>query len=196
MGTLRYLCRVRWQECIIEEILKCMRNRLYLFIGVLMCLLLPAHTGYTTDLKRIKGWKEKNVSSITLDRLGDFFIIHKKTVQSKKYDPTGKQIASLSKTSPTLVEPWYHPSIFIYSRQKQTYSLYGRNFENRVDYTIDPALAIEPYLVCPTHDNKLWILDKADWSLKKVIPGRPKVIQEFTINPEKHPCQCRVYLSA
>jgi hypothetical protein len=71
-----------------------MRNRLYLFIGVLMCLLLPAHTGYTqTDLKRIKGWKEKNVSSITLDRLGDFFIIHKNGT-IKKYDPAGKQLAS------------------------------------------------------------------------------------------------------
>lgn len=162
-----------------------MRNRFYLFFfGFFACLQLPTHISHAqTDLKKIKGWKEKNVSSITLDRLGDFFIIHKNGT-IKKYDPTGKQIASLSKASPTLVEPWYHPSIFIYSRQKQIYSLYGRNFENRVDYTIDPALAIEPYLVCPTHDNKLWILDKADWSLKKVIPGSSEVIQEFTINPE------------
>ncbi len=115
-----------------------MRNRFYLFFfGFFACLQLPTHISHAqTDLKKIKGWKEKNVSSITLDRLGDFFIIHKNGT-IKKYDPAGKQIASLSKASPTLVEPWYHPSIFIYSRQKQIYSLYGRNFENRVDYTID-----------------------------------------------------------
>lgn len=156
-----------------------MGNRFLLFF----CLLLPAYAGSAqTDLKKFKEWKGKNISSLTLDRLGDFFIIHKNG-SIKKYDPTGKQMASLKGASPTLMEPWYHPSIFIYSRQKQTYSLYGRNFENRADYPIEPALAIEPYLVCPTHDNKLWILDKADWSLKKVIPGSSEVIQEFTIDP-------------
>ncbi|MBK8292918.1 MAG: hypothetical protein IPK96_20270 [Flammeovirgaceae bacterium] len=162
-----------------------MRNRFYFFsFGLLICLLLSGYVGYAqTDLKKFKEWKAKNISSITLDRLGDFFIINKNGT-IKKYDPTGKQMASLSKASTTLVEPWYHPSIFTYSRQKQTYSLYGRNFENKVAYHIEPALAIEPFLVCPTHDNKLWILDKADWSLKKVIPGSSEVLQEFTISSE------------
>jgi hypothetical protein len=145
-------------------------------------ILFIGSTGYSqTNLKKIKEWKASQVDLITVDRLGNFFLVtHKGKI--KKYDATGKLVASVSKTTPTLIEPWYHPSIFVYSRKSQTYSMYGRNFEDRKDYTIEPALAIEPTLVCPTHDNKLWILDKADWSLKKVNPLTNEVIQEFTLD--------------
>lgn len=140
-------------------------------------------SGYSqTNLKKIKEWKANHVTLLTEDRLGNFFLVSSKG-KIKKYDETGKLVASVSKIAPTLIEPWYHPSIFIYSRRNQSYSVYGRNFEDRKDFTIEPAFAIEPTLVCPTHDNKLWILDKADWSLKKVNPLSTEVIQEFTLDP-------------
>ncbi len=135
-----------------------------------------------TNLKKIKELKANHVTLLTEDRLGNFFLVNSKG-KIKKYDATGKLVASASKISPTLIEPWYHPSIFIYSRKNQSYSIYGRNFEDRKDYIIEPAFAIEPTLICPTHDNKLWILDKADWSLKKVNPLSNEVIQEFTLDP-------------
>jgi hypothetical protein len=144
---------------------------------------LTGSSGYSqTNLKKIKEWKANHASLVTVDRLGNFFLVYKNG-KIKKYDVTGKLVASVSKALPTLIEPWYHPSIFIYSRHKQVYSVYGRNFEDRKDHTLEPAFAIEPNLVCPTHDNKLWILDKADWSLKKVNPLSNEVIQEFTLDP-------------
>jgi len=134
-----------------------------------------------SDLKKTKEWKVKGVNLISIDRLGNFFLLQKNG-KIKKYDPQGNVLASLSGTSPTLIEPWYHPSIFIYTRSQQKYAVYGRNFENPQEYTVEPALAIEPSLVCPTHDNKLWIFDKADQSLKKVNPLTNEVLQEFTVS--------------
>lgn len=134
-----------------------------------------------TNLTKLKEFKATQVTRVTVDRLGNFFLVNSQG-KIKKYDATGKLVASVKQPSLALIEPWYHPSIFIYTRKNQTYSIYGRNFENRKDYIIEPALAIEPTLVCPTHDNKLWILDKADWSLKKVNPLTNQVLQEFTLD--------------
>lgn len=135
------------------------------------------------ELSKIKVWKTKEVSGITVDRLGNFFVILKKG-SIKKYDPDGKVLASLSKGAGDLVEPFYQPSIFIYHRSRQQYVVYGRNFDNAREYAIEPALAIEPYLVSPTHDNKLWLLDKADYSLKRINPATQEVTHEFTLPSE------------
>lgn len=144
---------------------------------IVSCLSIHAQS----DLKKTKEWKAKGVNLISIDRLGNFLLL-KKNGKIKKYDPQGNVLASLSGTSPTLIEPWYHPSIFIYIRSQQKYKVYGRNFENAIEYGVEPALAIEPSLVCPTHDNKLWIFDKADQSLKKVNPFTNEVLQEFTLS--------------
>lgn len=144
-------------------------------------ILFCCSTGFSqSDFKKLKSWKAKGITNITVDRIGNFFV-EQANGRITKYDPDGKMTARVSKTKVTLLEPWYHPSIFIY-KAPQAYSIYDRNFQNRKDYTIDPAIAIEPYLACPTHDNKLWVLDKVDWSAKKINPLTNEVIQEFSIN--------------
>src|SRR5690606_34179970 len=74
--------------------------------------------------------------------------------------------------------------IFVYNRGKQHYNVLDRNFESSTTYEIDSSWGIEPLLVCPTHDNRLWVLDQADWSLKKVLPTNNQVIYEFNLTPE------------
>lgn len=138
---------------------------------------------FAQELSKVKAWKSKEVTGITVDRLGNFFVILKKG-GIKKYDPDGKVLASLSKGAGEVVEPFYQPSIFIYHRNKQQYVVYGRNFDNAREYSIEPALAIEPYLLIPTHDNKLWLLDKADYSLKKINPATQEVTHEFILPTE------------
>ena len=136
--------------------------------------------GHSQQLTKIKEWSAGEITNVSVDRMGNFFFILKKG-GIKKYDPDGKVMASLSKRKPTLIEPWYHPSIFIYDRGTQKYFSFGRFFEDVKEYTLAPELAIEPYLVCPTHDNRLWILDKADFSLKKVNPLTQEVVNEFVL---------------
>jgi hypothetical protein len=62
--------------------------------------------------------------------------------------------------------------------------LLDRHFETSITHPLDSAWAIEPWLVCPTHDNRLWILDRADWSLKKIFPASGQVVQEFNLPVE------------
>lgn len=142
---------------------------------------IPFIASSQSDLKKVKEWKTKNVALISEDRLGNFFLIQKDG-KIRKYDPDGKVLASGFEKALTLIEPWYQPSVFMYVRSKQKYMITGRYFENRQEFELEPALAVEPYLVCPTHDNKLWILDHADLSLKKVNRFTNEVIHEFGID--------------
>jgi hypothetical protein len=132
-------------------------------------------------LKKIKEIKSAEVVQATVDRLGNFFLVAKNGT-IKKYDPLGKITATLKGKNITLLEPWYHPVIFTYDQKKQRYTAYGRNFENEKENTVEPAWAIEPTLVCPSNDNKLWLFDQADASLKKVNPLSSEVLIEFSLD--------------
>ncbi len=134
--------------------------------------------------KKIKEIKSSEVTQIAVDRLGNFFIVTKNNV-SKKFDPQGKLMASLKGRRLTLIEPWYHPSIFIYDQKKQRYNVYGRNFENGKEIAVDPAWAIEPSLVGPSNDNKVWLFDRADASIKKVNPLTNEILIEFSMDSTK-----------
>ncbi len=131
--------------------------------------------------KSIKEIITKSVAQVSVDRLGNFFIVQQNGVL-KKYDLNGKLIASSKSATCTLLEPWYHPVIFQYDKKKQQITTSGRNFENSKLTKIDPAWAINPQLVCPTNDNKLWLYDEADASLKKINPLSGEVIFEFGID--------------
>lgn len=147
-----------------------------------LSFLLLFHAGQAQTLgKKIKDIKLKGVSQVSVDRLGNFFLISKSGV-IKKYDAQGKEMASLKNPHVTLLEPWFHPIIFMYNRHNQTIHTYGRHFENEKITPLDPAWAIEPQLVCPTNDNKIWIYDGSDASLKKVNPLTQEVISEFSID--------------
>ncbi len=131
--------------------------------------------------KKIKDLKFKGVAQVNVDRLGNFFVIAKNgTIH--KYDAKGKEMASLKHASATLLEPWFHPIIFLYNQKNQTITNYGRHFENARITPLDPAWAIEPTLACPTNDNKIWIYDGSDASLKKVNPFTQEVMSEFPID--------------
>lgn len=131
--------------------------------------------------KKIKEIKAKHIKQVSVDRLGNFFLVFKNGV-IKKYDANGSVTTSTNGKITTLIEPWYHPSIFIYNQTKQTFSVLGRNFENEKITSLESAWAIEPILVGPSNDNKLWIFDKADASLKKVNQFSTEVLTEFYLD--------------
>ncbi len=101
----------------------------------------------------------------------------------RKYDANGKVLASLKGSkNQTLVEPWFHPKIFIYEQESHTCTMYDRNFQKGEVYRLDPSVAINPQLACPTSDNNLLVLDEADYSIKSVTPFRQQVIAEFYLD--------------
>jgi hypothetical protein len=137
-----------------------------------------------SPLKKIKEFKAAEVVQVSVDRLGSFFLVLKNS-SIKKYDLDGKIIATLKRKNITLIEPWYHPVIFTYDKKKQAYTTCGRHFENGSTTSVDPAWAIEPSLICPSNDNKLWLFDQADASIKKVNPFTSEVLTEFSIDTTK-----------
>jgi hypothetical protein len=132
--------------------------------------------------KKLKEFSAKEIEQVSVDRLGDLFLVAQNG-SIKKYDANGKVLAALKKGQvPTLIEPWYHPRIFAYNREQQHYVFYDHNLEFPQVSKIDPAVAVTPFLVCPTNDNKLLVLDQADWSIKKINPNTNKVLSEFNVD--------------
>jgi hypothetical protein len=151
-----------------------------ILLATFLILNLQNSSGQTP--KKLKEIPFAEIENVSVDRLGNLFLIFKNGVV-KKYDRNGKAIAALKKkVAPSMIEPWFHPRIFCYYRDKQAIVYYDHNLENPQEEKIDSSVAINPFLACPTNDNKFLILDEADWSLKRVQPGTNKVLMEFGID--------------
>lgn len=131
--------------------------------------------------KKIKEFNPGEVKAATVDRLGNFFLVLKNG-KVNKYDANGKRIASLKSKHVDLLEPWFHPSIFVFDRANKKFTRYGRYFENPSETEVDASWAIEPYLVSVRADNHVWILDQADASLKHINPMTGATVSEFPID--------------
>ncbi|GHN01390.1 hypothetical protein WSM22_28790 [Cytophagales bacterium WSM2-2] len=149
----------------------------------LLCACVIIGTGVVAQVpKKIREFSPGKVENVSVDRLGNFFLVFKNGT-IKKYDPNGKLLAAMSKeTLPTLIEPWFHPKIFVYHRDQQRYAFFDHNIQEAEMGKVDPSVAVNPWLVCPTNDNKLLVLDKADWSIKKVTLAGAQVLTEFDID--------------
>jgi hypothetical protein len=145
-------------------------------------LIFSSLTAFAQTPKKIKEITAKNIEMVSVDRLGDLFLVFKNG-SIKKFDANGNVLASLKKDKlPSLIEPWYHPRIFTYHRELQDCIFYDHNFESPQVDKLDPSVAVNPFLVCPTSDNKFLVLDQADWSIKKINPTTNKVLSEFNID--------------
>jgi hypothetical protein len=133
-----------------------------------------------TPVKKIKEFNAGEIKAATVDRLGNFFLVLKKG-RVNKYDANCKLVAS-AKIQADLLEPWFHPSIFLFNRSQKKITRYGRHFENPVSTELDASWAIEPYLVTVRADNHIWILDKVDASLKHINPMTGATVSEFAID--------------
>jgi hypothetical protein len=163
---------------------KLILSRLFFFCSVFAAL---PFLGFIAaqDLKKIKEFHTGKIENVAVDRLGNFFLVLSNG-NIRKYDPDGKVLAELKNgKDPTLIEPWFHPKIFLYDQSNQLCTTFDRNFKNPERQTIDPFVAIQPLLACPTNDNKLLVLDRADFSIKRVNPGSHEVIREFYIDSTK-----------
>ncbi len=156
-----------------------LRSRLFIGLHVVF---FSCNFIYAQNFKKVKEFKPGKIENVSIDRLGDFFLIFKNG-EIKKYDANGKVLASLkSGIIPTLIEPWFHPKIFVYNQRGQQILTYDRNFQSPDAIQLDPSVAIKPMLACPTNDNKLLVLDGADFSMKRVNPSNNQVIEEFYID--------------
>ncbi|MBS1507948.1 MAG: hypothetical protein JSS79_15010 [Bacteroidetes bacterium] len=150
---------------------------------VVMCVAVPSVEAQ--QAVKVKEFKPGKIEKVSVDRLGNFFLVFTNGA-IRKYDPQGKVLAALpakpDHKTPDLIEPWFHPSVFVFRKDNHQLITYDRNLELSDEVRLDPSIAISPSLVCPTNDNKLLVFDEADYSVKKVKPFTHQIITEFDID--------------
>src|SRR6478736_4588360 len=137
--------------------------------------------------KKIKSFKADDaVTFATVDRAGDFYVILK-TGEIQKFDKDGNKLASYKgKTNLTSFDPTNAIRLLTYYIDDHRYTWLSPSLENpNPDFLLlDPSWAVEPSLICIAGDQDLWILDKADWNLKKINPRQSTTLTEFSITKE------------
>lgn len=117
-----------------------------------------------------------------VDRPGDLYI-QLKNDRLLKYNAKGKLIQEFKpKETPTLFEPRDGSRTFSYYRKKNLAGFTTFGLEPTT--SLSEEFAVEPWLVCSAGDRNIWILDRADYSLKRVNLGLSKVEIEFRLPEE------------
>ena len=123
------------------------------------------------------------LSATAIDRPGDFYAVTR-SGQIQKFTSGGRLLLLYkADTLPTLFDPRDGARLFIYYRDKQRYQFLNTSFNPLSSFQVDPAFAIQPWLICPSGEYKLWILDQADNSLKKVDARGAEVEVEVLVDP-------------
>jgi hypothetical protein len=143
----------------------------------------------------LSGYAQKKVKTLELsdtivfaavDRPGDLYVITK-SGQMQKFDEDGKlKVVYKNKSVPTLFDPRDGSRLFAYYRNLQQYAYLNPSFEEMSAFHIDSAFVIQPWLISPSGDHKLWVLDAADNSLKRINVNQSVVETEVLIDSIIH----------
>lgn len=151
-----------------------------------LVLTLFLYTNVKAQLTKVVELDLKKVTTCSVDRLGNFYFINGDGIL-RKYDPDGKLLSQTKKsvTPLTLIEPWNPLKVFIYDRGSKKYTHLDHNLEVLEVTTLEPSLSISPTLFCPANEaNKGWILDEADYTLKRVNLSTKEIEFEATLPEE------------
>lgn len=121
------------------------------------------------------------IQSITIDRPGDLYVITKGG-HYQRFNENGELEILYMHAPPTLFDPHDGSRLFAYYRPKQEYVYMNPSFEISSGYRVDSAFVIQPWLICPSGDHRLWVLDAADHQLKKINAQSTEVEVEAEID--------------
>ena len=120
------------------------------------------------------------VAAAYVDRPGDLYILHTDNKISK-FDTLGMPIGEMKfEQAPTLFEPRDGARMFIYFADTKKGSFFSTG--TKQDFTIQDHDAVEPVLATSSGDNMIWIVDKGDWSIKRLDPKAGKIVAEARID--------------
>jgi hypothetical protein len=129
------------------------------------------------------------IQTAAIDRVGELYLIYE-NYHLEKVGIEGEIIASEKLQGiPTLFDPRDGSHLFLYWKDDQQYELRFPDLTTHSLWKVDSAFAVNPFLVCPSGDHDLIVLDSADWSLKKVSTKSGTVLYEtiiFENNDDAH----------
>lgn len=161
--------------------------RFFVLVGLMIC----SFAGFgQSEFQRIKSLElPAKVEAAAIDRVGELYLITN-TNRLIKYDVNGDVQASDDLDSyPEILDPRDGSHVFLYWKKTQQYELRLPDLKSiAVSQKIDSSFAVTPFLVCPSGDHDILILDSADWSLKKISTASNTVLYETIIfNDEVNP---------
>ena len=128
---------------------------------------LATFTSAVAQLKhRLKTITTKQALFATTDRAGDLYIVTREGIQ--KFDDKGTILCTYSQPNITSFDTGNGVRMLAYKRGTQQYDILSPSLQKVESRTLDPSFAIDPELICSSGDYNIWILDRADWSLKKI----------------------------
>lgn len=135
-----------------------------------------------------------DVSFATVDRPGDLYVIMKNG-DAVKFDKNAQQIGKKKfSTLPTIFDPKDGTRAFAYYRSLQAIESITPDLSFGEFTPLHPEFAVNAWLVCPSK-NEFWILDGADFSLKKTKDKGTAIAYESAFTKEKDPTYMREYLN-
>lgn len=130
--------------------------------------------------KRITVIDIKDVGSAYVDRPGDLYILHTDNSVSK-FDTLGMPVADMGfERKPTVFDPRDGARMFIYFADVKQGAFFSSGTNQ--GFFIYDYFAMEPMLATSAGDNQVWIVDKGDWSVKKLDPKASKIVAEASID--------------
>ncbi len=138
--------------------------------NIILIFLLQINFVEAQEFQHFKSIPLPSVQMVSIDRVG-FFYTAQQNGTIKKFSEDAELVAEFNQSSGSafdLIEAWNGMRIIGFNRDNQTYTLFDRFLNPLGNYTIDQALSIDTYLCTITGDNSLWLIDQADYSLKKI----------------------------
>jgi hypothetical protein len=146
----------------------------------ILLLLLFASTHAYAQQTLVTTIKISDVQSAYVDRPGDLYVLQKKNI-IKKFDIQGTLVDELKfQDKLTAFDPRDGARLFACLGEKCSYF----SGETKQELVLEKEFVIEPSLICSSGDHNLWVLDKADFSLKKISPSESKVLAEVILDPD------------
>jgi len=122
-----------------------------------------------------------DVAYAAVDRPGDLYVIMTNG-EALKFDKAGKQIGKKKfKSVPTIFDPKDGTRAFAYFRDTQTLESIAPDLSFTDSTPVHPEFAVSAWMVCPSK-NEFWILDSADFSLKKTKGRGTSIAYESPFN--------------
>lgn len=81
-----------------------------------------------------------------------------------------------------ILEAWQGLRIFTFHKEIQKYRLINRNLSLSEDYAFPPDLIGFAEVATPTFDNNIWVIDQADFSLKKYVIHSQRIASKTALD--------------
>jgi hypothetical protein len=119
-----------------------------------------------------------DVQSVYVDRPGDLYVLQKKNI-IKKFDIDGKLVDEFKfQDKLSTFDPRDGARLFACFDEKCSFF----SAETKQEFIIEKEFAIEPAIICSSGDHNVWVLDKADFSLKKISPSQSRVMIDVILD--------------